>query len=105
MAHQFVGVAAYKRSVTVAVVDAVGGQLAAASFANSRGGVEEVVAWLAAAAPAVLRVGVEGSSGHGRHLAERLVAAGYGVREVPPRRTAERRRAGRARTAPWTPPR
>jgi transposase len=79
-----VGVGAHKRSVTVAVVDAVGGQLGAASFANSSSGVEEVVAWVAAAAPAVLRVGVEGSSGHGRHLAERLVAAGYDVREVPP---------------------
>jgi transposase len=32
-------------------------------------------------------------------LAERLVAAGYDVREVPPRRTAERRRA---RCAPKT---
>jgi transposase len=96
VAHQFVGVDAHKRSVTVAVVDAVGGQLAAASFANSSSGVEEVVAWLPSAAPAVLRVGVEGSSGHGWHLAERLVAAGYDVREVPPRRTAERRRARRA---------
>ena len=44
----------------------------------------------------VLRIGVEGSSGHGRHLAQRLVAAGYDVWEVPPRRTAERRRARRA---------
>lgn len=95
MAHQFVGVDAHKRSVTVAVVDAVGGQLAAASFANSSSGLSEVMGWLSAAAPAVLRIGVEGSSGHGRHLAERLVAAGYDVREVPPRRTAERRRARR----------
>lgn len=55
MAHQFVGVDAHKRSITVAVVDAVGGQLAAASFANSSSGVEEVMAWLPAAAPAVLR--------------------------------------------------
>ena len=54
MAHQFVGVDAHKRSITVAVVDAVGGQLAAASFANSSSGVEEVMAWLPAAAP-VLR--------------------------------------------------
>jgi transposase len=96
VAHQFVGVDAHKRSVTVAVVDAVGGELAAASFANSSHGVEEVAVWLHAAAPAVLRIGVEGSSGHGRHLAQRLVAAGYDVREVPPRRTAERRRARRA---------
>jgi Transposase len=95
VAHQFVGVDPHKRSVTVAVVDAVGGQLAAASFANSSSGMEEVAGWLQAAAPAVLRVGVEGSSGHGRHLAERLVAAGYDVREVTPRRTPERRRARR----------
>ena len=98
MAHQFVGVDAHKRSVTVAVVDVVGGELAAASFANSSHGVEEVAVWLHAAAPAVLRIGVEGSSGHGRHLAQRLVAAGYDVWEVPPRRTAERRRARRAPT-------
>jgi transposase len=96
VSHQFVGVDAHKRSVTVAVVDGFGGRLAAASFANSSSGVEEVVAWLQACAPAVLRIGLEGSSGHGRHLAERLVAAGYDVREVPPRRTAERRRARRA---------
>ena len=89
VAHQFVGVDAHKRSVTVAVVDAVGGELAAASFANSSHGVEEVAVWLHAAAPAVLRIGVEGSSGHGRHLAQRLVAAGYDVWEVPPRRTEE----------------
>ncbi|HET9303170.1 MAG TPA: transposase [Propionibacteriaceae bacterium] len=39
---------------------------------------------------------MEGSSGHGRHLAERLVTAGFDAGEVPPRRTVERRRARRA---------
>lgn len=95
MAHpQFAGVDAHKRSVTVAVVDAFGVEAGVASFDNSTTGLDQALAWLDSIGP-VARIGVEGSAGHGRHLAERLVAAGLDVREVPPRRTAERRRSRR----------
>lgn len=92
--QQFAGVDAHKRTVTVAVVDGFGVQVAAASFDNSSSGLAGAVGWLGAAG-VISRIGVEGSAGHGRHLAARLVAAGFDVREVPPRRTAERRRARR----------
>jgi len=91
---RFAGVDAHKRSMTFAVVDGFGVEVAVASFGTSSEGVGLALAWLASVGP-VSRIGVEGSAGHGRHLAERLVTAGEDVREVPPRRTAERRRARR----------
>lgn len=95
MAHQhFAGVDAHKRSVTIAVVDAVGVEVDAGSFDNSCRGLAQLLDWLAAIG-SITRVGVEGSAGHGRHLAQRLVDIGYDAREVPPRRTAERRRSRR----------
>jgi transposase len=95
VAHpQFAGVDAHKRSVTIAIVDSFGVEAAVASFDNSMTGLDQALIWLAAIGP-VVRIGVEGSAGHGRHLAERLVGIGYDVREVPPRRTAERRRSRR----------
>lgn len=95
MAHQqFAGVDAHKRSVTIAVVDTFGVEAAVASFDNSTEGLGQALIWLASVGR-VARIGVEGSAGHGRHLAERLVIAGLDVREVPPRRTAERRRSRR----------
>lgn len=95
MAQQhFAGVDAHKRSLTVAVVDSFGAAVDTASFDNSTVGLAQVLGWLTEIG-AVVRVGVEGSAGHGRHLAQRLVSAGHDVREVPPRRTAERRRSRR----------
>lgn len=95
MAHQRIaGVDAHKRSITMAVVDAFGIEIDVASFDNSSDGLGQALSWLTAVGP-VDRIGVEGSAGHGRHLAERLVRAGQDVREVPPRRTAERRRSRR----------
>jgi transposase len=93
--QRFVGIDAHKRSVTVAVVDGTGMEIISGSFESSSDGVEQVLGWLTAMPEPVTRIGVEGSCGHGRHLTERLVAAGYDVREVPPRRTAERRRSRR----------
>jgi len=89
------GVDPHKRSLTLAVVTPAGQQVATASFDNSDAGITAALGWLGGHESAVVRVGVEGSSGHGRHLAQRLVEAGWDVREVPPRRTAERRRARR----------
>jgi transposase len=94
--HHFAGVDAHKRSVTVAVVDTFGVAVQVMSFDNSSTGLDQVQHWLERAVPGGIdRVGIEGSAGHGRHLAEALVGAGYDVAEVPPRRTAERRRARR----------
>jgi transposase len=89
------GVDAHKQSLTVALVEPAGGPVAAASFPNSEAGLVEVLAWLADQPATLIRIGVEGSAGHGRHLAAVLVAAGYDVREVPARRTAQKRRERR----------
>lgn len=95
MAQMVAGVDPHKRSLTLAVVTPAGEPVATVSVDNTVEGIAEALAWLAGCEATVSRVGVEGSSGHGRHLAERLVEAGHDVREVPPRRTAERRRARR----------
>src|SRR5512142_1466953 len=89
------GVDPHKLSVTMAVVDPAGVEIDAASFDNTHAGRAAGEEWLAGLEVDILRIGVEGSSGHGRHLAKRLVAAGYDTREVPSRRTAERRRCRR----------
>lgn len=86
-----VGCDPHKLSVTLAAIDLVGVEVGVATFANDGDGLAEAVLWIEAVGP-VDRVGLEGSAGHGRHLAEGLVAAGHDVREVPARRTAQRRR-------------
>lgn len=89
------GVDAHKQSLTVALVQPAGAEVAVASFANTQAGMAQVLGWLAEQPATVVRIGVEGSAGHGRHVAAVLVAAGYDVREVPARRTAARRRQRR----------
>jgi transposase len=89
------GVDAHKQSLTVALIEPAGGSVVAASFANTEAGLVEVLGWLAEQPATLLRIGVEGSAGHGRHLAVVLLAAGYDVREVPARRTAQKRRERR----------
>lgn len=96
MTQQWIGgVDAHKRSLTVALVEPAGAAVAVASFAHTEAGLVEVLAWLAGQPARLVRIGVEGSAGHGRHLAAVLLAAGYDVREVPARRTAHRRRQRR----------
>jgi transposase len=95
VAQLVAGVDPHKRSLTLAVVTSVGEQVATASFDNSEAGVAAALGWLRTHEPGLARVGIEGSAGHGRHLAECLVTAGMDVREVPPRRTAARRRGRR----------
>lgn len=95
MAQLLVGIDPHKRSVTVGVVDPVGVVVATATFDNRSDGIVALLAWLAGLAGQVVRVGVEGSAGHGRHAAGALMGAGYDTREVPARRTAQRRRARR----------
>jgi transposase len=95
VAQLVVGIDPHKRSLTVGVVDPVGVAVATATFDNRSDGIAALLAWLAGLAGQVMGVGVEGSAGHGRHAALALVGAGYDTREVPARRTAQRRRARR----------
>jgi transposase len=89
------GIDPHKNSITVGLVDGVGANVAVMSFANTDDGLRQTLQWLADQPVEIVRMGIEGSAGHGRHVAERLAAAGYDTREVPTRRTAERRRARR----------
>ena len=89
------GIDPHKNSVTIGLVDMFGAEIAVASFANTGAGLQQALMWLGDRSIELVRIGVEGSSGHGRHVAERLAEAGHDVREVPTRRTAERRRARR----------
>jgi len=89
------GIDPHKNSITVGLVDVLGANIVSGSFVNTGEGLSQTMQWLAAQPTEILRIGIEGSAGHGRHVAERLAAAGYDIREVPTRRTAERRRARR----------
>jgi transposase len=89
------GIDPHKNSITVGLVDGLGANIAVMSFANTEDGLRQTLQWLADQPVEIVRIGIEGSAGHGRHVAKRLAAAGYDTREVPTRRTAERRRARR----------
>lgn len=89
-----VGCDPHKVSLTLAAVDGLGDELDVITVANDAAGVGAVIAWIAELG-AVVRVGIEGSAGHGHQLAVALIDAGLDVREVPARRTAQRRRERR----------
>jgi transposase len=84
----------HKLTLTMAAVDGFGAERGVFHAANDAAGIAAVLEWLDGLG-AVIRVGVEGSAGHGQQLAVGLVAAGHDVREVPARRTAQRRRERR----------
>ncbi len=88
-----VGIDSHKDTLAVAVVDEVGRQVATTEVANTREGFERLVGWLARHRPE--RVGIEGSGGHGRQVALRLLEASYEVVDVPPQLTARERRRQR----------
>lgn len=87
----FVGCDPHKLTVTLAAVDAVGVEVEVVHYDNTAAGLAEALVWLGGLGP-VVRFGIEGSAGHGRHLAVAAVEVGFDVREVPARRTAQRRR-------------
>jgi transposase len=89
-----VGCDPHKLSLTLAAVDGLGVELDVLSVANDAAGIADVLQWLGSLG-AVTRIGIEGSAGHGQQLAVALVDAGHDVREVPARRTAQRRRERR----------
>ncbi len=91
------GVDPHKRTLTVTVVDERAGTLGTRSFKVSGEGHRAMEAWSLEFGPLV-RWGVEGASGLGRHTAVFLCERGYDVRDVCPTRTAEqskRRRQGK----------
>ncbi len=93
------GVDPHLDSVTGAVVDPNGGQLAVLTVANAENGWSELVELCIR--HGVVTVGVEGASGYGRRLAQTLAANSLEVREVPTRLTAATRRVdGSGKTDP-----
>jgi transposase len=93
-APTIVGCDPHKLTLTLAAIDGLGNELEVITAANDAAGIAEVVAWLSGLGE-VTRIGVEGSAGHGHQLASVLCNAGHDVREVPARRTAQRRRERR----------
>lgn len=77
-------------TITAAVVDANGAEVAAATVPNIREGWDELVAMCRRLGVGL--VGIEGASGYGRRLAQTLGVAGLPVVEVPTRITARTRR-------------
>jgi len=86
-------------TVAVSVIDGVGREVWAREVPNQASGWEETVG--VCARLGVTRVGIEGASGYGRCLAQRLSAEGVVVMEVPTRVTAgSRRHEGASKTDP-----
>jgi transposase len=82
-----IGVDPHKGSVAIAVVDeAMGELLERASFPQNRAGLRALERW--AKRFPERRWAVENAGGLGRHLAERLTAAGESVVDVPPKLSA-----------------
>jgi transposase len=82
----------HRRTLTVSVLDCRGGVVATETFRVSGEGHRAMEAWALSFGP-VLRWGVEGAAGLGRHTATFLTGRGHDVRDVCPNRTHERRRA------------
>ncbi len=91
-AQAMIGMDTHKHTFSAGVVASDGTDIGVESFPNSLAGCEELQAWLKTELDIeIVRVGIEGSGGWGRHVAGWLVAHGYDVREVPSSRTAQRR--------------
>ena len=84
----------HKRTVTATVLDERGGALGTATFRVSGDGHRSMEAWALGFGP-IVRWGIEGASGIGRHTAMYLIGQGHDVRDVCPTRTAEQRRRRR----------
>ena len=99
-----VGVDPHKASVAVAVVNQVGELLECATFLQNRAGLRALERW--AKRFPERRWAVENAGGLGRHLAQRLAAAGESVVNVPPKLAARVRVLSsgnaRKRTMGWT---
>ncbi len=88
----------HKKTVTACVLDERGGTLGTATFRVSGDGHRAMEAWALGFGP-IVRWGIEGAAGLGRHTAMYLVGQGHDARDVCPTRTAEqsrRRRDGKS---------
>jgi len=95
-----VGIDPHKHTLSAAVVDQRGGLLGCRHFPVSAKGHQALETWVLSLGP-VLRWGIEGASGLGRHTALYLLTRAQDVRDVCPNRTAERarnRRQGKSDT-------
>jgi transposase len=81
-----IGVDPHKASVAIAAVDEVGELLEYATFLQNRAGLRALERW--AKRFSERRWAVENAGGLGRHLAQRLAAAGESVVDVPPKLSA-----------------
>ena len=86
-----VGIDPHKRTLSAAIVDERGGVVAVAHFKVSGEGHRSLEAWALSHGP-VVRWGVEGAGGLGRHTAIFLCRRDHDVRDVNPTRTAARAR-------------
>jgi hypothetical protein len=91
-AGNVVGVDPHKRTLTATIVDPRGGIVASEHFRVSGDGHRALEAW-ARQFGQIVRWGVEGASGWGRHTAMFLVGRGYDVRDVCANRTPRSDRA------------
>ncbi len=82
----------HRKTLTATVLDCRGGVVATETFRVSGDGHRAMEAWALSLGP-VLRWGIEGAAGLGRHTATFLAQRGHDVRDVCPNRTNERRRA------------
>jgi transposase len=80
------GVDPHKATVAVAAVDEVGELIECVSFTQNRSGLRTLERW--AKRFPERRWAVENAGGLGRHLAQRLAAAGESVVDVPPKLSA-----------------
>jgi transposase len=91
-AGHVVGVDPHKRTVTATVIDPRGGIVASEHFRVWGDGHRALEAWARQFGP-IVRWGIEGASGWGRHTAIFLARGGYDVRDVCPNRTGRQDRA------------
>jgi transposase len=91
-AGNVVGVDPHKQTLTATIVDPRGGLVASEHFRVSGDGHRALEAWATQFGP-IVRFGVEGASGFGRHTAIFLIGRGYDVRDVCPNRTCQYDRA------------
>ncbi len=93
-AGNVVGIDPHKRTLSAAVVDQCGGVLGVSHFRVSGEGHRALAGWVLGFGP-VVRWGIEGASGLGRHTTFYLLSLGHDVRDVCPTRTNERARRRR----------
>jgi hypothetical protein len=101
-----IGVDPHKATNAAVAIDEHGESVGQAVFPANRGGIRALERW--AKRFAERRWAIEGATGIGRPLAQKLAASGEEVVNVPPKLSAKvrvlSRRATPARTITWTPP-